>query len=109
MKKLNIFLNKKSKNNIYVITRKNESYEYFNTEFKGLAKERDGSIIYPTLNKEESIFESALKKFFSVDDSVTISKTSCAYSYFNSECKRNISKDRNHNIIVPVDSYQKRK
>lgn len=94
---------------IYVISRRNKSYSYFNTEYRDLINDSEGNIIFPSFNQKtkERIIPRIIRKIMSNSDSISIEKTSPAYNYFNTEYKNNITRDNNNNIIVPLVSYQK--
>ena len=95
----------------YTISKFSNSFSFFNSEFKDLNYDLEGNILL-TVHKEKSensihkVLNSIKEYFGNNDHSVGVSMASEGYMYFSSEYS-NLSKDANHNIIVPVDEYPK--
>jgi len=95
------------------IPRSSNSYEFFHSEFKNLPKDLEGNILltYELKKEDKSILKDILisikEHLSTTDKSVGIPFGSEEYSFFVTEYNDHLSKDANHNIIVPEEIHQK--
>jgi hypothetical protein len=99
----------------YRISQSNESYAFFKNEYKSINVTEEGDLILPVNDSDtlESIMNKKIERVKSIfvggDESITISSSSKASSFFASECRSNITYDSNMNVIVPnCNNYEKK-
>ena len=99
----------------YRISRSSAAYSFLDCEYHALPRDLEGNIIVAGddalegENKRVGVFCFIWNRVFRNDQSVVVKASAPEISFFKSEYSYRMPEDRDHNLIVPAEEYQRGK